>query len=179
MNGSEAALVNRLDMVLTTATQAGISHCELARAANVHHALMTRWKSGDVQPRQQQVVKLRLALARLRSNANPRDAMVWSVYRAHLAMQAVALGLDVEEAVWADPAQPNSRAWRNSKEARHRAIYMTVTALGVSISEMADTVGIKKQAVSKLLREVEDARDCPKLDGELQRLEDIMTGCPA
>lgn len=142
--------------------------------AGLDRSLWYQWQREEKAPSRATLTKLRQALVRINSAANPRQAMVWSVYRAFMAMQAVHLGLDAEAVVWAVP--DDLAQWRAAAPARHRAIYLTVTALDIPISEMAEAVGITKQGVSKLLREIEDARDDGDLDQDLERWERILTG---
>jgi hypothetical protein len=54
---------------------------------------------------------------------------------------------------------------------RDMAAYLTVTACNVPGAVVADALGVSRQYLSRVLREIEDMRDDPAIDAALTRIE--------
>lgn len=66
------------------------------------------------------------------------------------------------------------------EEQLHRtSIYLLVTGNNVSGATCARVIGVSKQYVSKVLRQVEDAREDKAYDKLLSKLEQSMFGDPS
>jgi hypothetical protein len=93
-------------------------------------------------------------------------------YRGVLGLTAATLGIDPVAAVMADPLanRPSDPLWAAQAKARRLALYLGVTEANLPMTLAGELAGITKQGVSKLLREIEDARDDPTLDHLLDRV---------
>lgn len=93
-------------------------------------------------------------------------------YRGVLGLTSATFGLDPLAAIAADPRanRPSDPIWKRQAEARRLAIYLSVTEADLPMSLVGDLAGITKQGVSKLLHEIEDARDDPRVDQLLDRV---------
>lgn len=60
--------------------------------------------------------------------------------------------------------------------ARHEALYLAVTACGRSQKSVARATGLSPKAIRKALAAVEDRRDDPKFDRELDRAAAVLMG---
>jgi hypothetical protein len=80
---------------------------------------------------------------------------------ARVALSARGLGSDEEARI---------------ATARHEAIYLAVTVFGRSHKSIARAAGISPPAVRKALTAIEDRRDEPRFDRELDELELQLMG---
>lgn len=65
------------------------------------------------------------------------------------------------------------RGW-SLKRLRHEAIYLAVTAGGVSGNRAAQAAGVARYAVQRALRQVEDSRDLGEVERRLAKFEGEM-----
>jgi chromosomal replication initiation ATPase DnaA len=72
-----------------------------------------------------------------------------------------------------------SRCRMDVVRARHIAMYLSHVALGQSLSAVGTAFGRDRTTVSYACGLIEDMRDDPKIDLELDRLEAILTGAEA
>lgn len=103
-----------------------------------------------------------------------RQTLVRGCYRATLCVIANRRRLDFDQIAAGDAAAiafdpPAMRA-------RREAVYLTSIAQDISQAELASALGMKKQSVSRMLRTVEDSRDDPAVDHELDALAEKITG---
>ena len=148
--------------------KAGLSVDALCQAAGINSRNWYLWAAGR-DPRPSSIRSLKRALAELQREQQllTRARPVFpALYRLFLTTLAQRDGLDPLAVAEADP-QANAKgdpAWRAAAVVRHRAIYLTVTTLDVPGSVAGALAGVSKQAVSKVLRSVEDSRDDPAID---------------
>lgn len=106
-----------------------------------------------------------------------RPTLIRAAYRGFIAALAARCGLALEAIA---SAKKNQGGWTTERLAiahcRMRAFYLTVTALDLSMSEVGRAIGLTKQAVSKAMRAVEDARDDPATDALLDQVAAFATG---
>lgn len=97
-------------------------------------------------------------------------------YRGVLGLTAATMGLDPLQAIAADPRgnRPSDPIWRGQAEARRLAVYLAVTEANLPMTLAGELAGMTKQGISKLLREIEDARDDPTLDRLLDRVAEAV-----
>lgn len=152
---------------------ASIPLARLCAEGRIAERSYRNWLRGVTCPRPSSLRALDRALRRLAGEAM-RDAPATrlALYRALVALVAAGEGLSPVQVLAANP-QANAKgdaAWMRAAEVRHRAIYLLVTSHNMRMSQAAECAGISKQAVSKILRAVEDDRDDPDLDRRLDAL---------
>ncbi len=110
--------------------------------------------------------------------ADARLTQIALIYHAHLLASAIETGFDVRKLPSLPRRGPplHTREFDGGFVARRYAIYLTVTEYDRAGKYAAVVAGISKQAVSVLLRQVEDARDVPATDALLQRIADRAAG---
>lgn len=152
---------------------AGVPYGRICAAAGVAERAYRGWLRGIVHPRPSSLRALDRALRQLgREAVHDAAAARLALYRALVAMVAADRGMCGAEVLAADP-HANAKgdaAWMRAAEVRHQAIYLLVTVHNTRMSAAAACAGISKQAVSKILRAVEDDRDNVELDRRLDAL---------
>jgi transcriptional regulator with XRE-family HTH domain len=58
--------------------------------------------------------------------------------------------------------------------ARRYALYLARTGFGISTPDLALAAGVTKGYVSRLVRSIEDLRDEPRIDRDLQTMESSL-----
>lgn len=156
----------------------------LAQLAGVSERQINRLLRGHtVKPRPRTIYMVKTAFrvlandaratARARRNVS-RDDLVRGIYRTTLYVICQRRCLDFDTIAAGDA---NSIAFDPpAMRARREAIYLTVVAQDVGQAEVAAALNMKKQSVSRMLKTVEDDRDDPALDHELDVLADKICG---
>lgn len=101
-----------------------------------------------------------------------RQTQIALIYHAHLLAAAIELGIDAKLLGQLPRRGPpiHTRMFDTAFKARRIAIYLTVTEYDRAGKHTGLVAGISKQAVSALLREVEDSRDVPETEAMLTRI---------
>lgn len=126
--------------------------------------------AGRQTPRAATLTRLRQALELLAGGSGD------DVERAfHARIRAVALSLGVDDvaaiAAAARAADGGVPGGHLAMQVRREAAYLTVTGQGVAAAELARVIGVSRQAVSRLVQDVEEAREDPAIDRRLTALE--------
>lgn len=132
------------------------------------------------------LARLRRALAGKPAQVRtpPPPVMIRTVYRGFMLAIAQEFfpGLPADaaaiEALAQDPAlsaNPNVK-WAAAAKARSLAVYCTVIELNLPGAQVARAVGVTRQAVSVMLRRVEDLRDDPAIEALIGRAGEILIG---
>lgn len=154
---------------------ASISRERLCARAGVPVRTWFRIANGAL-PRDATLARLRAALRMMRREASSRpvedEGVLVLAYRGALGLVASAMGLDPVEAIRADPQanRPFDPLWRSQATARARALYVLNIEALVPMSLAGELAGVTKQAVSKVLRQIEDSRDDPTIDAMIERI---------
>lgn len=159
-------------------TDAGLSIARLSLAAGVGIATYRRLRHGHGLPSGRTLRALDRALRRLATApagaaGASEDAALW---RLSVIVVSADLGLNPAHVLDRADTPGIGAGWKKTAIARHRALYLLVTAHGLPMVRAAAAAGISKQAVSKALRAVEDSRDDDATDHALDRLATLMTG---
>lgn len=124
--------------------------------------------------------KLDAALDGVAPQRAPRDVrarLIRTCYRAFVGALAPLMDVAADAVLAADPRTADrSAAALALAHCRQRAFYLTVTELDLGVSEVARVVRVTKQAVSKVLRAVEDERERPDIDALLDRAAFAVMG---
>lgn len=157
---------------------AKLSQSALCREAGVDVKTYCNIKLGNTQPQRRILIRLSAALDRLAGKTPPPPPeIVAGLYRAALCTFAAELGADVKLALQAKSLSNFDAGNRAAGLARRLAFYVTVNAFDVPRPEVARAVGYTKQAASKALKEIEDARgDNAVLDALILRVGELLTG---
>jgi len=147
----------------------GVTYHALCKAAGVPCSTWWRAKTGRVRWQSATEQKFRAALVQGVGKPPPkirmteqRQQLVLGVFRGSLIALAHGLGLDPNEA----SARPGARAfWK----ARALALYCTAVEFDIRGADLARALGMSKQLVSWNLRQAEDMRDDPAIDGLVER----------
>lgn len=105
-----------------------------------------------------------------------RSTLIRACHNAALYCLARHAALDPAEVARAprniggDPHSELARFRREAMRVRRRAIYLVVTLLDVSQSDIARALDISRVRVLQILREVEEERDDPVIDQALEEL---------
>lgn len=158
----------------------GISEYELCRRAHVSRTTLWRIKRGGAK-RLNAPTMARLnnildgKLAPVRAADASHVAVTYRGWVAHLAPK---LGLDAAYVLKIRPAaRANFNAqWVKAARVRELAVYCAVTELNISGAAMARAIGLTKQAVSCMLRRVEDSRDDPTVDAMIEDAAKLISG---
>lgn len=158
--------------------EAGIPVARLALAAGLDLTTYRGLRRGRWHPRARTLRALDRALRRLASApagaaGASEDAALW---RLSVIVVSADLGLNPAHVLDRADTPGIGAGWKKTAIARHRALYLLVTAHGLPMVRAASAAGISKQAVSKALRAVEDSRDDDATDRALDRLAALMTG---
>jgi transcriptional regulator with XRE-family HTH domain len=157
----------------------GISQAKLCREAEINGETYTLIKNGETQPQRRILIRLARALDRLAGSAAPAPApeIVAGLYRAAVVTFAGELGADVTLALRAQSLSNFDAANRAAGKARRLAFDVTVNAFEVPRAAACAAVGYSKQAASKALKEIEDAREADAaLDRLILRVGALLTG---
>lgn len=172
---STEAEINKIDR---RRQACGISQAALCREAEISGETYSNAKSGETQPQRRILVRLARALDRLAGSAPlPPAEIVAGLYRAAVVTFAAELGADVTLALRSQSLSNLDAANRAAGRARRLAFYVTVNAYELPRPIVSAAVGYSKQAASKALKEVEDARDADAaLDRLIMRVGELLTG---
>jgi hypothetical protein len=111
------------------------------------------------------------ALPMAMPSIDARHTQVALIYHAHLLAAAIETKTDAR--LFENPPRKRQIGrpdWDAVFKARRFAIYLTVTEYDRAGAYVARAAGLTKQAVSHLLREVEDSRDNPDTEALLARI---------
>jgi hypothetical protein len=155
-----------------------VATSDLARLAGLHVTHLYDLLAGRKVPSPATRAKIRFAVNRIRLRQAEAGPDLVASYRMALALAAVTLGSDPGLAQVSDPQgrQVSSKAWREAAEARRLAQYLLNAVLGLPQAEVARISGVTKQAVSKAMREIEDAREDQAFDAKVAKLEQWILG---
>jgi transcriptional regulator with XRE-family HTH domain len=149
----------------------GVSQIRLCALAGVNHTVYWRALNGRVVVRRRTLDRLSAVLRG--EELKRRQAVDFiALYRGVLAACSLFLGRDPVAIALADPKanrRGGAEEWSQAALARHVAVYIIQTEYCVTLATIGGVVGVTKQAVSKLLRRVEDLRDDPEFDALLNR----------
>lgn len=110
--------------------------------------------------------------------ADARQMQIALIYHAHLLAAVIETGADIHRLA-ALPRQRGGRMYfAEGFKARRYAIYLTATEYDRPGAWTARAAGVSKQAVSMILRAIEDARDEPETDALLARIAARAAGRP-
>lgn len=156
---------------------AGVSIDLLARRAGLPERSYRRYVAGLHRPGGDVVERLERALVEIvqlgAAAAEEDPAAVRALMARRLAALALSLGLD--------PAAAAAAAGRAGAggvpgghvvmRARREAVYLTAMHLGLPGAALARVLGISRQAVSRMLADVEASREDPAVDARLAAVE--------
>lgn len=156
-----------------------ITQTELCREAAIDKGTYSLIKRGKRTPQRRILIRLARALDRLiYRRPAPAPDMVQGFYRGACVLFAREFGLDPGAVVGEAVASRSNLDPKVAAAARARrlAFYLTVNAYDVPRSIVARQVGFSKQAASKALKEIEDARDEPAFNAIVTRIAELLTG---
>lgn len=178
----------------------GITGHRLVIEAGMRPVNWYRWKRGS-QPNAKTLRKLRAALDRLeadparrRSSAAPAGAksggdgparqaeaspeLIKSTYRGFFVAICHHFGAKPQALLDVDPSRTARMdpVWMEAAKIRALAVYCTVIEFDLRLTQIAGVLDITKQAVSVMLRRVEDLRDDPAIDALLTDTSRLLTG---
>lgn len=153
----------------------GLPLSAVAMAAGIDEKTYRRIAGGTCQPHPSTAKKIDAAIAQLkqvgRAPRLPQSVrLIRAVFEGQVAAQALSLGLNPADIKRQAPElnRPKDPAWLAAARVRRRAMYLVVVALDVPAAKVAEALGLTRQAVSKAIKELEDARDEPAIDAELE-----------
>lgn len=148
----------------------------LARWAGVASSTYNRALRGICLPSSRTLDKLEAALAGGRPKLSAPD--LHTIFRGYLVTAAHALGLDPEVVTASDPGRraTNDPVWARCAHARALAVYCMGMEHGLGPSALGRAAGVTKQAVSIMLKRVEDLRDDPAVDALVEKAGRLISG---
>lgn len=162
----------------------GIGVLAFCRAAGINYSVWHRAKRRGWQPRGLTLKRMETAL--LAANRRPskgraapvRPDLIAALYRAYVVTIAKARGLDPAAVLASDPGLRATlcAAWQQAAEIRAMAVYCTCIELDLQGAQVARALGLTRQAVSLMLRRVEDFRDDPLLDQLIEHSGALISG---
>ncbi len=170
------------DQIEDARIRLGWSQRTLALRAGTKPDVYYRAARGKVVPRARTLRRWAMALAlpepSARAVPDMTQALILATFRGFAAHFAALHGLDAATALASDPGlRANASAsWRDAARVRELAVYCTVTELNLSGSKVAAAIGLTKQAVSLMLRRVEDLRDQPVWDAQIAAAAALISG---
>lgn len=141
----------------------GLSVQRLARLAGIHPYTYWSGRKGSAPVRATTINKLQAALARHSGGEKPEAAralcaVTIRLMTAHLARE---IGADPSKVLAAnfDAENTNDPDWLQASRLRRAAIYIVVEGVRISKADVANAIGVSRQAVHKSVAKVELARD--------------------
>lgn len=167
-------VVAGVEQVEEARLQHGISVRDLARRAGIDESSYYRFLRGANLPRPRTLRRLLNAVADPLKPLERR--MIGFVFRGMLAATAQAIGLDLEQAAEAASKVPDGGVpgGFRAMQARREAIYLMATGFDVRAAEIARGLGVSRQAVSRMVAQVEAERDAPEIDARLEKITAAM-----
>jgi hypothetical protein len=160
--------------------RSGLSVRQLCLRAKIHQTTYWRVKTGR-EPRfkAHTIGKLRKALSGKPvpqvSGLAPETLL--TAYRAYCALAAPEFGADPRKVLDADPSlRANaSPEWALAARVRAVAVYCVVVEFGVAAARVAAAIGLTRQAVSQMVRRVEELRGDEDQDF-IERIGRLVSG---
>lgn len=170
-----------LDRIEARRVELGVNIDALERLAGIARGHYRRLVAGGTQPQASTLAALKLALQRYRlrqAGDEGTEAHLTIAYRFALALAAEAIGCDPAEAQTVDPSARATKSprWSRSVEARRIAVYLLNCGVGIKQAHLARAVGVTKQAVNSMVRDIEDRRDDDAFDALMNKLTDAVLG---
>ncbi len=163
--------------------EAGLSPYRMCQSAMVPTGTYFRFRAGSRKPRPATIDRWLSVLvggpnARQLSGQPVTDALVAGVYRGFLAAYAQAVGASPEAVLASDPRlrANGDPAWGEAARLRALAVYSTSIEFDLRGARLAAAIGLTRQAVSLILRRVEDMRDDPDIDALIERAGRMLSG---
>lgn len=175
-------LAPMLDQIEQKRLQLRISRSKLERVAqlspNYYYQLQTKRYFASKET----LASLQLALNRIQACAtvdySEKSTQINMLIRIATALICQVRGLDAEKIQQSDPSKraTQSEEWRLASRVRRDAWALVNSACGIAGADLARAAGVSRAAISLALTAVMDARDDPKFDQEMDRLERAITG---
>ena len=154
---------------------AGIGVKHLLAAAKIREKSWSAFCNGRRAPRITQMRKLKRALKQLqKQDAVSQNLLYGGIYRTSVVLVAMTQKVNPQRCLLA--RQDNWSEWKYSANVRRMAVYYAVVFFNVPAHEMAKLLDVSRAAISKILKEVEDARDVDLVDATLTYFEAMLTG---
>jgi hypothetical protein len=181
-------IMNSIAEVDSAIRGAGFCEGDVLRVAGFGSRYLYNIRSGYRPLTPRTVTRLQLALAQLKRNRSiekrgrqvasqfPERGAALRSYRLAIAMVAQSAGVKPAFILDADPAKRATAdpLWLRAARLRRLAIYIAITYLDISQSEMARAVGVSKGTVCALLAELGDERDQPEIEAALSYVEEAF-----
>lgn len=150
---------------------AGLSQHQFLQRADVPADTWRDLRRGRRRPLPATLLKLNAALAGARPQAKP-PAVIAAFHRLVMLLVAERLALDPTAVLATDFSvqRPQNATWRAASEVRLIAIYITAVELQVENPEIADALGVSREAVRKARNRVEDLRDDAARDALIEEV---------
>lgn len=166
----------------------GLKENEVLRAAGIEQRFYYKIRNGKKLLTLRTVNRVRVALEQLKKQRakeekqavigefSPDRTIAVRSYKLAVAMVAQSAGVKPAFILEADPAKRATAdaVWMRAARLRRLAIYITVTYLDISQSELGRAVGVSKATVCNLLKELGDERDQPEIEAALAYVEEAF-----
>ncbi len=154
----------------------GVSIAGLARRAHVSLRLYHRWRRGEKAPGRLALSRLAGALGLCEPPRLVPPSMLSPLFRGLLAATSTAAGIEPFEAL--DAAEKASAGGVPggfvAMRARREAIYLLVAGVDLPAAQIARELGVSRQAVSRMVAQVEAERDLAEVDRRLEKITAAM-----
>lgn len=155
---------------------------ELARLAQVNESTIRRFVRGTQAPRQSTLRQIKRVLKNERHRVNDRSFVKgdrrkdWclGLYKSVAAVVCADRGLELDELVQFDPVR--QAFCYDILRARREAIYLVLVGNAISQAELGRALNVSREAVRRIVAEVEASRDDLLVNARLDRLEAICAG---